>query len=232
MAELNKKKRTHQVKRACTNCKKSHTKCDTFRPCSRCENAGKICEDGSVKRRKVHPPPKVSKPSTPSPKIQRAVTPVLAHEKFRDRESSSPKQHKNQKSKRDSPEFKVITEIEENDDMIEENTFHKDEIVNNPNPTKDFDHKYQTNQEVDHLTKIRCNICSPTNVNESLDAMDYETVDFEQEYGPPHLSYDLAPTNVQTLASLFYGESEYTDTSLSSEAQKQREDYLQSWING
>lgn len=37
-----------RVRRACTNCKKSHTKCEVQRPCSRCLKRGTACVDSST----------------------------------------------------------------------------------------------------------------------------------------------------------------------------------------
>jgi len=48
-------KRRHQVKSACTQCRKQHTRCDNSRPCSCCVQLGieSTCSDAPKKRRKL-----------------------------------------------------------------------------------------------------------------------------------------------------------------------------------
>jgi len=50
-----KKRNKKQVKQACVNCKKSHTRCENKRPCRRCINSGiaSKCVDVPRKRRKL-----------------------------------------------------------------------------------------------------------------------------------------------------------------------------------
>jgi len=51
--KIGKKRRSH-VTKACINCQKAHVSCNTLykaRPCKRCLERGKICEDGEAKRR-------------------------------------------------------------------------------------------------------------------------------------------------------------------------------------
>src|SRR5579871_6808011 len=44
------KKKRHQVRSACLNCRKKHAGCDEIRPCHRCNKLGIPCEEGKYKR--------------------------------------------------------------------------------------------------------------------------------------------------------------------------------------
>lgn len=51
--EDKKRKRRKQVKKACTNCRQAHARCDDMRPCSRCvkHGIGQFCHDAKTKKR-------------------------------------------------------------------------------------------------------------------------------------------------------------------------------------